>query len=382
MTKTLLAFLLIFSLAGCASKETPPVEEPNEEPVVEETRVSLVGVGDNLIHETIYLDALQADGSYDFTKMYADVAPLIQAADLAFINQETIIGGKSLGLAGYPSFNTPTEMVQNLKDVGFDLFNLATNHTLDRSQSGINNTLAAFKQHPELVVDGAYDSDAAFQSIPVIEKEGIRFALLSYTYGTNGIQAPYAYSVSYFNEAQIRADVAKAKTMSDVIIVSAHWGDENQFTPSAFQQAYAQLFADLEVDVVLGTHPHVIQPLTWVEGANGNQTLVAYSLGNFIGGMLTTNNAISGMVGMEFVRADEDSKITIENVTWTPLITHFEGNQANILAERHRYQTFQARHYTDELAGKHVLNGYQGNVVSLAYIDQITRQVIDASFLK
>lgn len=377
MKKLRLIFLcLLLILCGCSKKSDEVIKE--EEDVV----VSFKGVGDNLIHETIYLDALKEDGSYDFTSMYENVYEDIQSADIAFINQETILGGKELGLSGYPTFNSPSEIAQNLKDTGFDLVNLASNHSLDKWQTGINNALRTFRSVDGLVFDGIYDSEEAFNSIPTFEKEGITFSFLAYTYGTNGITPEYDYSVSYFDEAQIRSDVSKAKEISDVVIVSAHWGDENSFIPNDMQKYYAKLFADLEVDVVIGTHPHVIQPIEWVEGENGNKTLVVYSLGNFIGGMLTTENAINGMIEFDFVQDHESKEITVENVNWVPLFIHFEGNQNNILEERWGYKVYKVSQYSDELAKKHVLNGYAGNIVSVEYILQKEKEVIGEEFLE
>ncbi|MGL5978151.1 MAG: CapA family protein [Erysipelotrichaceae bacterium] len=373
---TLLVALLLF---GCSA---PTVQAPNEEePEQEDIVVRVEAVGDNLIHSTVYEDALQSDGSYDFTNMYQHVKSMIETADLAFINQETMIGGTSLGLSGYPSFNTPEGMVKSLYQTGFDLINLATNHTLDRGQVAINNTLDFLSAYPEMVATGAYDSQAAYDTIPTITKNGITFSLLAYTYGTNGIQAPYNYSVRYFDEALIREDVEKAKAISDVVLVSAHWGDENSFIPNTMQTKYAQLFADLGVDVVIGTHPHVIQPVEQLTGIEGNTTLVAYSLGNFMGGMLQVNNAINGMLGFDVVKDASTNEITIENITWEPLIIHFEGVQSDILAQRYNYASYPVKNYSDELASKHVLNGYDGQVVSLDLINQITSQVIAQQYL-
>lgn len=372
--------LMAFLLLACSKNEEaqkPLVCLYEPDPV---TVVSFSGVGDNLIHETVYLDALTSSGSYDFTKMYEDVADDMKKSDIAFINQETVLGGSELGLSGYPSFNSPSEIALNLKESGFNLVNLATNHTLDRGLSGIINELNTFSSIEDMVVDGAYMSQEAYDTIVTFEVEGITFSFLAYTYGTNGIIPEYSYEVSYFDDEQITRDVQRAKEISDVVIVSAHWGDENSFVPNSFQRHYAQLFADLGVDVVIGTHPHVIQPVEWVMGETGNQTLVVYSLGNFIGGMLTTNNAIGGMIQFDFIKNEED--IYIDHVKWVPLMIHFEGNQANINAERYHYKSYKVENYTDELASKHVLNGYEGNVVSLDYIYEITHQVIDASFLE
>ena len=351
------------------------VDEPQEE---KETVISLVGVGDNLIHETVYLDAQNEDGTFNFEKMYANVRDDIQAADIAFINQETVLGGNELGLAGYPCFNSPTEIAQNLKDTGFTLANIASNHTLDRFQDGIDATIQSFNE-VGITVDGAYSSQEQFDTIPVFETKGVKFSFLAYTYGTNGIEPPNPWSISYFDENQIRSDVARAKEISDVVIVSAHWGDEHAHVPNDFQTYYAQLFADLEVDLVIGTHTHSIEPVEWLTGVNGNKTLVIYSLGNFIGGMLTTNNAIGGMIKLDFVEKEEN--ITIENVKWVPTFIHFEGDQNNILDVRYNYQVYKLSQYTDELAQKHVLNGYEGESVSVAQIRELTESVISPEFL-
>jgi poly-gamma-glutamate synthesis protein (capsule biosynthesis protein) len=142
------------------------------------------------------------------------------------------------------------------------------------------------------------------------------------------------------------------------------------------------LFADLEVDVVIGTHPHSINPVEWIKGANGNETLVVYSLGNFIGGMLSVDNILSGMISFDFVKDSKSGDISVENVKWIPLVIHFEGNQANILEERDNYSVYKLEDYTDKLSEKHVLNGYEGQVVSIDSLTQKTKEVIDEEFLK
>ncbi|MGN1275943.1 MAG: CapA family protein, partial [Floccifex sp.] len=299
--------------------------------------VSLIGVGDNLIHDTVYADAQLEDGSYDFSKMYENFENDAQNADIAFINQETILGGVELGLSGYPTFNSPVEIARDLEEAGFNLANLATNHCLDRSDVGIEKELNAF-DNTDIVVDGIYTSQEQFNTIPTFTKKGITFSFLAYTYGTNGIEAPNTYNVSYFDDTLIQDEVKRAKEISDVVIVSAHWGDENTFAPSDYQKHFAQVFADCGVDLVIGTHPHTIQPVEWIQGNSGNQMLCVYSLGNFIGGMLTVDNAIGGMISLDFVK--EKDLISIQNVKWIPTFIHFEGNQNNILEERYNYKAY------------------------------------------
>lgn len=374
-------YLFIHFIVGLFSSPEPEKNTGTtpETKTSEETVVSFMGVGDNLIHETVYNDALQDDGTYDFSKMYTNFKKDAKESDIAFINQETVLGGESLGLSGYPTFNSPTEIAKNLEKAGFNLANLATNHCLDRGEQGIANELEAFS-NTNIVTDGVYTSQEAFNAIPTFKKKGITFSFLAYTYGTNGIAPDYDYNVSYLDDDQIKSDVQKAKEISDVVIVSAHWGDENTFEPNDLQKHYAQLFADCGVDVVIGTHPHTIQPVKLIKGNSGNKMLCVYSLGNFIGGMLTTDNAIGGEIKFDFVKKND--KITIENVKWIPTVIHFEGNQDNIIEVRYNYKAYKLSQYSDKLAKKHVLNGYDGNVVNIKYITNKTKEVIDEKYLK
>ena len=178
---------------------------------------------------------------------------------------------------------------------------------------------------------------------------------------------------------KIKADIKKAKEISDVVIVSAHWGEENIDYATDYQTYYAQIFADLGVDVVIGTHPHVIQPIEWYDGKDGNKTLVIYSLGNFLGGMLEVNNIVSGMVKFDFVKSDNG--IAVENVKWIPLVIHFELKGDDIQEDRCNYKIYPLSKYSDELAKKHALNGYEGQKVTSDYIKKHTEEVIDKKYL-
>ena len=168
----------------------------------------------------------------------------------------------------------------------------------------------------------------------------------------------------------------KAKQLSDVVIVSAHWGDENVSAPTEFQKKYAKLFADLGVDVVVGEHPHVIQPVTWMDGKDGNKTLVIYSLGNFLNGMLDVNNVLGGMIRFDFVKDAKSSEISIQNVKWEPLITHYTGDAADIMNTRKNFAVYKLSDYSEELAEQHGLNGVDGQKVRLNDLYARTKKVI------
>ncbi len=382
--------LAMMGLWGCTDEpdtvsevvSTNASSEKNET-ISEETErvISFIGVGDNLIHDSIFRDAELADGTYDFKPIYENVAKDIEAADIAFLNQETISAGDDYAYSGYPAFNTPPEIAQDMNALGFDLVNGATNHALDYDYPGALNSLAVWNEQEHVVYTGIYESQADRDEIRTIEREGITFSFLTYTYGTNGIEPDTSYRVAYFDEERIRKDVANAKTVSDVVIVSAHWGDENTQEVNEMQRSYAQLFADLEVDVVIGTHPHILQPIEWVTGANQNQTLVVYSLGNFIAHSLTDYNTLGGMVTFDFVVA-ADEAVTIENVQFEPTISHYVADPGNVENTRRDFKIHKLEDYSEELASEHGLNGYGGLEITPENYLTIVKNVIPAEMLE
>lgn len=354
------------------------VSESQEEE--QETRISFVGVGDNLIHDSIFISAEQPDGSYDFTPMYEQVADEIGNAGLAFLNQETILAGPEYPYSGYPAFNTPDDIAQNMHDLGFDIVNGATNHTLDYDVPGAVHAVETWNQFDDLIYSGTFLSEEDRNTIPTIEKEGVTFSFLAYTYGTNGIEPDTDWRVAYFDEDQIREDVAKAKEISDVVIVSAHWGDENTPVVNDFQHYYAQLFADLGVDAVIGTHPHIIQSMEWLTGEKGNETLVVYSLGNFIAHSLEDFNTLGGMITFDFVVGEEGNEI--ENVIFKPTVIHYTAKRMDVENTRRDFKIYPLEQYTDELAAQHGLNGYNGIVISPENYRQMVNETIPEEFLK
>ncbi|WP_319466304.1 CapA family protein [uncultured Trichococcus sp.] len=358
-----------------ASEQNDAVFENEEEKII-----SFIGVGDNLIHDSIFRDAELADGIYDFKFIYENVAEDIEDADIAFLNQETISAGDDYPYSGYPAFNTPPEIAQDMNDLGFDLVNGATNHALDYDYPGALNSLSVWNEQEDVVYTGIYESQADRDTIRTIEREDVTFAFLAYTYGTNGIQPDTSYRVAYFDEEQIRQDVAKAKNVSDVVIVSAHWGDENTQEVNEMQRSYAQLFADLEVDVVIGTHPHILQPIEWVTGENQNKTLVVYSLGNFIAHSLTDYNTLGGMVTFDFIVADDDTA-TIENVQFVPTVSHYVADPGNVEYSRRDFKIYKLENYSGKIASEHGLNGYEGLEITPDNYLSIAKKVIPAEML-
>lgn len=285
---------------------------------VEAKKMSLVAVGDCLIHGAVYLDAKVGNNSYDFSGMIENIKPLISEYDLKYYNQETIIGGKALGVSHYPRFNSPEEIGDNMVDLGFNLVSLANNHSLDKDEKGILNSNEYWKTK-NVITAGTYSSWDERNDIKVYEKNGIKYAFLAYTTTTNGLSMPKGkeYLLNVYSEKQAKEDIDKIKDKVDVIIVSMHWGDEYVFEPTESEKEIANYLSSLGVNLIIGSHPHVVQPVGYV-----NDTLVIYSLGNFLSGQrpMGIDKTIGLMVGMDIVV--NDSKVTFENVNKSLIYTY------------------------------------------------------------
>lgn len=299
------------------SEEAPVMNEAQREaeqtPKKEETEITIAAIGDVLLHDTVYKDAKTDDG-YDFMPMSELVKPYLKESTITFANQETMIGGEEIGLSSYPQFNSPTEIGDALKESGVDIVSLANNHTLDRGEEAIQNALAHWDQINMPYV-GAYKDKKDAEKLRVVEtEEGIDVAFLAYTYGTNGIPVPKGkdYLVNLIDKDNIAADIKQAKSEADVTIISLHFGDEYNRLPNDAQKDLVQFVADLEVDAVLGHHPHVLQPTEWIEGKNGNETLVIYSLGNFLSGQDELHRLIGGMFRFTVKKIVEGDDVSIE----------------------------------------------------------------------
>ncbi|WP_456275362.1 CapA family protein [Bacillus sp. AK128] len=273
---------------------------------------SLTAVGDILIHSLVYNAAKTGDG-YDFTPMFADVKPYLESADVTFANQETMIGGQELGLSTYPRFNSPFELADTLQDSGIDIVSIANNHTIDRGEQAVLNGTSYYNKIGMLYT-GGYASEEDSEKIRTIKRNGITFSFLAYTYGTNGIPVPEgkSYLVNLIDLPKISTDIKLAKEISDVVVVSLHFGNEYQRMPSEEQQYIAKEVIGAGADLILGHHPHVLQPMEWIEAENGNKGFVVYSLGNFLSGQKSIYREIGGIFSISINKEVTDGKTTIE----------------------------------------------------------------------
>ena len=353
-----------------------PTDIPTPEPTATPTpSISLIMVGDMLMHTPVEESSLQEDGSYDYSAIFAETADLIEEADLALVNQEVIIGGEELGISGYPAFNAPYELGHELVEVGFDVICQGTNHALDKGRKGLLNCINFWEEnYPEVAVLGIHDSRESQDEIYVYEQDGIKIAILNYTYGTNGIPLPdgMPYAVDLLEKEKVVSDIQRADELADFTILCPHWGTEYELGVSAMQEKWTAIFLENGVDLVLGTHPHVIEPIEWVrDEETGQQMLVYYSLGNFVNwtsgsGAGIANRMVGGMAKVTIER-DEKGKVAIAEYDVEPLVCHLQEGINGV-------KVYPLYNYTTELAAENEIIK-QDSAFSLEYCQELCKKV-------
>ena len=317
-----LCTLLIFNRVLNNSQPVNDIKENNEvsndidnddRPKVDIKKASMFMVGDALIHSAVYGDADTGNGNYDFNSMLSEFSDIVPKYDLAFYNQETILGGTGLGLSSYPTFNSPYEVGDAFINLGFNLVSLANNHTLDRGRQAIINSKNYWNQKDTIYTAGSYSSYEERDNVVIKEVNGINYAFFAYTESTNGIRIPNGdnYLVDTYNNEKAYQDIMKVKDKVDIIIVSMHWGDEYSFNISNRQREIASYLSSLGVKLIIGHHPHVVEPIEYV-----NDTLVIYSLGNFLSAQRGIDRLTGLMVSLDIVKTtiDNVSTISLENI--------------------------------------------------------------------
>lgn len=337
------------------------------------SELTLLMVGDVLLHTPVEQSALQPDGSYNFDAVFAHTEDTIRSADLALVNQEVILGGAELGVSGYPAFNAPFEAGDALVNAGFDVVCHGTNHALDKGKKGILNCTSYWRdEHPDIAILGIHDREE--QEIYIYEKDGISIAVLNYTYGANGISLPedMPYAVDLLEEQKVTSDIQRAKELADFTVVCPHWGTEYRLTPDAMQEKWTGIFLDNGVDLVLGTHPHVIEPVEWMtDEENGRSMLVYYSLGNFVNwtsgtGEGVANRMVGGMAKITLSR-DKDDNVVISEYQIDALVCHVEEGTDGVTV-------YPLSEYTEALAEKNAIRS-QDITFSREYCIELCDQI-------
>lgn len=336
--------------------------------------VTLIMVGDILMHMPVNNSGRLADGSRNFDHLFTYTKDMIEAADIAIVNQEVILGGPELGISGYPRFNTYYEVGDALVNAGFDVILHATNHSLDRGREGIENCLSFWEEnYPDIAVIGIYESAEAQEEIYVCEQDGIKIAILNYTYGTNGLPFPAGmpYAVNLLDREKIAADVARAKEMADFIVLCPHWGTEYVLKETQNQRDWAAFFMECGVDLVIGTHPHVIEPVEMLYDEDGNEMLVYYSLGNYVNATAGEDSDIGtrmlGAMATVTISRNEEGEVYIKEYGAEPLVTYFSADRKTVLV-------YPMDAFTDDMAAGSFTIKRDRNF-SPAYCQEIWEQV-------
>ncbi|GHV68099.1 capsular polysaccharide biosynthesis protein [Spirochaetia bacterium] len=376
--KLLRIVVVFFILASCQTSQLPnvsvlpgpeiPVSPPEEAPPIQEPpprdSLTLVAAGDNLFHETLLASSRGKEG-YNFAPVYAEVKSLVEKADLAFINQETVMGGEKLGYSGYPQFNTPQALAKTLAETGFDIVNHANNHAMDKGGAGLLATLDAWDAIPGVRYLGVQKTAEKPQLI--ITKNNISLGFLAYTYGTNGLALPKdkPWLVSLINRENMAKEIDALRPLCDFLIVSMHWGDEYAADPSAGQTSLAAFLAEHNVDLVIGHHPHVLQRFELIPRADGKNTYCFYSLGNFASNQLRKETILGGLMYVKFLK--EGQETSIADAGLIPMVCHFDAYLANT-------RVFPLYSYTEDLLGKHWYH-IRDKSLSLEYFSQVSEKL-------
>jgi len=318
--------------------------------------ITFLATGDNLIHPNIYTDAYYrgtAGKEYDFLPMYENIADAVASVDYAFINQETVMAGEGYVNTGYPTFNSPQQLGLDLVEIGFDIIGMANNHMLDKGTAGLSSTMDFWDSCPVMTI-GSYRDEADAQELRIIEEDGVKIAMLAYTYGTNGIVKPASSPlvVPYIDDALITSDIARAESEADFTMVSIHWGDENTQIPNSEQKRLAQLIADSGADIIIGHHSHTIQPIEIITASDGREVLCTYSLGNLVSGMARPVNQVGGLFTFRIV-SDGNGGLCVDDPLFTPTVFYYG-------MDWYSTKLYYLDQYTEEIAATHgvQISGY------------------------
>lgn len=338
---TLVAHQLLSSQAVPVSAEVPAAPETLNEPVA----IELAAVGDNLMHMPL-ISSCRTDTGYDFDGFYENIVPYLADADIKVINQETVFIDDPSRYSGYPSFGGPSAVGDSLVKAGFNVILQSSNHSYDKGLVGLRDTISYWKSQPVTLLGVNETPDEAFR-VDKFTKDGFTVAMMNYTYGLNGYVLPRGeeFRINVLSDearSAIAKQIARAKAESDMLIVFPHWGTEYSTRPDSYQRDWLDFFNENGVDIIIGAHPHVLQPVEEYTGEGGYKTLVFYSLGNFISNQDSIVKELGGMARITLVK--DENGCRVEKYSMEPCFTHVSGG---------KYTVYMLEDYGDELAAVH-----------------------------
>lgn len=341
---------------SAAAKEKPETTATTSDV----TTASVIAVGDNLYHQSLIDAGASEDGNWNYDKIYTHITDAIKDADIRMIDQETVFTTDHDSVSSYPSFATPTEVGDAIVKAGFNVVESANNHIDDFGEGFLTDTLNFWKtKYPDVTLLGIHDSQEDADTVKIREVNGIKIAFLDYTYGTNvgGIEGK-DYMIDMIRKEKITTMIQKAKQQADCIIFVAHWGTEDETMPNEYEKQWAAYLMEQGVNVIIGGHPHVLQPYGRISDGKGNETVVFYSLGNFVSTQQKLEELLGGMAKFTIQKTVENGKTSIQILTPTvePLVMHYNSDAGE-------FGPYMLSDYTEELASQNGVQKYIGDGV-------------------
>ncbi|MBR1853607.1 MAG: CapA family protein [Lachnospiraceae bacterium] len=398
-----------------------PIEDLPDEPF--EYPVTVMAVGDNLMHMGVVYTGRQDDGTYNYECLYESIADFLGLADIKIINQETVMAGNQLGFSGYPYFNSPVEVADGIAAAGFNVVLQASNHSCDQGIEGIDYCVSVWEKHPEVLMVGLHSgaSDAisaegelpqttesenradvtsasdqmSAREIPILEIDGVNFAILNYTYAPNSgymppeVQKRLEVLCNYNRKTgrmdyttinpQVLEDIKQADEIADAVIVCPHWGTEYSTTASSYQKKFALQMTEAGADVIIGAHPHVVEPVEWITAENGNEALCFYSLGNYVSTQKDCISMLEAMAWVTFIVHEEgDTRTVTLSHTGSgaiPLVCQYSSSPVRIKG------VFPLETYTEEQAAAHGIKSYGNGVLHLEELKKWCEEILGDAVL-
>ena len=347
------------------------------EEVFKPTSAKLVAVGDNLMHRSCTLSAKNADGTYDFTKHFANMADIFKAADLAVISQDTVLGGIELGATSTETgiFNTAVELADGMADAGINVVLAANNHIMDEGSAGLNTMMSYFStKYPNITLLGVNNSREAKDEPVYVETNNIKIAMINYSYGSNQTADLDAspYLLNQYDEDWLSDILKQAREEADFIIAFPFWGEQNSMDYTQEQERQAQFLADNGVDLIIGSYPHVVEPVKWITAENGDRTLVYYSLGNFQSIQNTVENMLGGQANVTISKEEDGTHISDYSLDF--VVTHYEQRGSSEYYDI--VTTYPLADYTSDLAARHGMSVSGNEEFDLASLQGLSSQIL------
>ena len=347
------------------------------EEVFKPTSAKLVVVGDNLMHRSCTLSAKNADGTYDFTKHFENMADIFKAADLAVISQDTVLGGIELGATSTETgiFNTAVELADGMADAGINVVLAANNHIMDEGSAGLNTMMSYFStKYPNITLLGVNNSREAKDEPVYVETNNIKIAMINYSYGSNQTADLDAspYLLNQYDEDWLSDILKQAREEADFIIAFPFWGEQNSMDYTQEQERQAQFLADNGVDLIIGSYPHVVEPVKWITAENGDRTLVYYSLGNFQSIQNTVENMLGGQANITISKEEDGTHISDYSLDF--VVTHYEQRESSEYYDI--VTTYPLADYTSDLAARHGMSVSGNDEFDLASLQGLSSQIL------